>query len=241
MKQCTFKAVDKSGETRHSLSIKGNSYPDALEAAINWFSKLKDRENLHLATGNTNFENKKMPKRKLYEFLDKLKSCNCGEYLVVENENYVREVTDNIKLVIHGSARPNGIILPFTGSNNKIYGYIDEAKGTKLKSLLNNTTLLREELNKLGVVFLDVAQAFLIANGFCGDNDILAFEIDDDILVQLREAQNQNSNLVIVPATSNARHILNDVYRIKSYKLLSLVDRYRSHKDEWVELIRNTL
>ena len=240
MRQCTFKAVDKTGECFNSIIVKTNSYYYALETAIEWFSKLNDKESLHLSV-KTDFENKIMTKENLLNLLSKLESSSCGDYLVVDSENYISEIKDGVKIAVLGSARPGGVVFPFTGSNNKIYRYIDKSKNTRLKSLLNDIPTLQKELDKLGIVFIDVAKSFLIAKGFCGDNDILGFVIDNEILIKLQNAQSRNQSIVVVPSTGNAKHILNNVYKIKTYKLLSLVDQYRSYEDEWVELITKTI
>ena len=242
MKQ-TFRAINKNGELLESHTFNNkNTYADTLNSAIEWFSGLGNKDGFYLALiNNTDFKKRKMSKQMLFDYLAKLESLSCGSYRVVESDNYVDDISIKTKMVIVGSARPWNVSFPYTGSNDKIFNYISRAKNVNLKVYFSDVDQLKKELDKMGIIFIDIATSFLIADGCIGDDDILAFESDDSIIEKLKEAKEKNPNLVIVPATSNAREMLNKYYSIETHKLLSLVSSYHQRPDEWINLLKETI
>lgn len=127
------------------------------------------------------------------EAIDEKEKHGCA---VVSSMNAENCVTNDTKLIIVGTITPpngqnNGYF--YTAPRNKLYGYLDEALGTKLKSKkialygASNKDKqkiieeIKQELIAHKVAFLDVIKKAIRKNGkedSCYDNDIECYCLD---------------------------------------------------------------
>ena len=220
MRKCIF-YLSNNIQKIHRFTYKGESYVDGLIQACECFKQYDDISNLHLRT-TASFENRVMSIEELHKVFLKLNSIWPERYTKERkgiNEESIAFLNDEVLLIIIGSAIPENIEFFYTGSNNKIYGWIDRQKNTNLKwyAISKDYKLLKEELKKLHIVFFDIADRCVNYMGSDSDDDILGYTVDDKLFGIIK-----NSNATIVAATGNANNYLNKVAKIKS-ELYSLM------------------
>ena len=94
-------------------------------------------------------------------------------------------VDENTEIIIVGTITPPAGVTGgyfYTAPRNRIYGYIDEAKGkTNLKELKNSIPIdikkIKKELKKVKIAFLDVMDEVVRPNSYL-DEDIVEFTLD---------------------------------------------------------------
>ena len=98
--------------------------------------------------------------------------------------NHENCIDSNTEIIIVGTITPpdgvkNGYF--YTAPHNKIYGYIDAARGTNLKELKNSSPIavekIKNELKKARIAFLDVMDEVIRPNSYLDEN-IVEFTLD---------------------------------------------------------------
>lgn len=110
-------------------------------------------------------------------------------YDLAKSMNTNHCVTPDTQIIIVGTITPpagNGYF--YTAPRNKIYGYIDAARGTNLKELKNKLTTatsstsiiasIKHELMKEHIAFLDVFEEVIRKKSSCYDKDIIYATLD---------------------------------------------------------------
>lgn len=156
-------------------------------------------------------------------------------------------VTQETELIIVGTITPpEGKGYFYTAPRNKIYGYIDEVRGTNLKALkvgLNSGATKVDDIVKTlkeqRIAFLDVMHSVVRKQESCADDDISAFCLDFDTF-QAVFTQGNNIKKVIC----NSR-LAEDCYKEIKKELRCLPEAeyipQRSripHKQKWLDALR---
>lgn len=151
----------------------------------------------------------------------------------------------NVKLLIVGTITPpDGEGYYYTSKGNRIYGYIDEALGkTKLKAnklKLRDTqdvkqkeayiAEIKDDLNKVGIAFIDVAKTVIRKKDSSADDDIKYIVLDYEVFKCIKHVDN------IICNSNDALECFNKITNNK-YSPIPLSQR-RGKKTEWLDAIR---
>lgn len=181
--------------------------------------------------------------------------------VIVESMNCKNCVTDNTELIIVGTITPpdgqnNGYF--YTAPRNRLYGYLDEALGTILKSKkialygASNEDKqkiieeIKQELIANKIAFLDVIKKAIHKNGqedSCYDSDIECYCLDYEYF------QNLHDNVHFICNSKMAQKCFEKICRKISRKEYLQDSRSKylpqrgegSSKENWLEAIRQFL
>lgn len=172
-----------------------------------------------------------------------------NNYEFVENFNKHNCVTKNTRLIIVGTITPpkgmeNGYF--YTAPRNRIYGYIDEAKGTNLKTLKKSLFVeqknsdivnqIKEVLKENNIAFLDIMKYSIRKKDSPYDADIVHFALD------IESFKNTPFDTFFICNSKLAETgyltICKNLNRKVNYIYLS--QRFATKK-EWVDAIKNHL
>lgn len=142
-------------------------------------------------------------KRVSKEEFDKLKVKKNYERVQSMNGKY-NLLTDKTRILIVGTITPpGGGDFYYTSTRNKIFGYIDQALGTQLKEkkimLIRNRNNsvesekiineIVEELDKVGIAFIDVVKEAIRREGSSLDTDIKYVVLDYEAFNDLKNVE----------------------------------------------------
>lgn len=173
-----------------------------------------------------------------------------SDFETVKSLNFENCITKNTKLVIVGTLTPpQGQGYFYTASRNRIYGYIDDACGTKLKELKktlvydrqNAVEKIKEVLKNKKIAFLDVIETATRKKYSHLDKDIKNFDLDFESFKMIA-----NKNVTVICNSRLAERCYNEIKKkfANENKILpeSIVLSQRcSKKVEWIEKIQNAL
>ena len=240
MKQVSFKATKgakKQKEVIDTITYRDISYEDALRKAIVWFAYKNDST---LNFENTaKFKNRMVTTESINLLYNDLNIELPNYFELRRGINALPLPNDNVKLIIVGSAIPQGIRFFYTGENNKIYKWIDEIKNTDLMQYLKNNDLdsLEREVRHLGIIFIDIADIIVNKIGSYSDDDIICYSINIETYDQVRWLI-ENKNAYVVAANQNASIVLQKVFGIEN-QFASLMSFAK--KGPWLEIIKTHL
>lgn len=166
-----------------------------------------------------------------------------------KNELIIELLNERTKLVIVGTLIPAKLPFFYAGKSNYIYSWIDQATGnTHLndfkKELANNPAdkkriikLIKDELKKIGVVFIDVIDEARIKEGSRRDEDISEYHLDINVLNRLKELSKTNTNMKIIAASRNAEAVLHS-FNIEKVEYSTLM--WNPRRDSWINIIKES-
>ena len=157
-----------------------------------------------------------------------------------KNEEQVLHFDAKTRLIIVGTVIPSNVEFFYTGHNQLIYGYIDQAhpgSETNLKQLAKegDVSSLKAKLHKLNILFLDIIDWCCSKNGDSSDRAIKGYTLDENALLELAKRKTSNKSLLIVAATRCADWILED-FGIK-HKYHQLMNG--GPKAPWLNILKN--
>lgn len=165
-------------------------------------------------------------------------------------------VTPDTQIIIVGTITPpagNGYF--YTAPRNKIYGYIDAARGTNLKELKNklnantsaatNTTLIndiKDIITKQNIAFLDVFKEVIRKQNSCYDKDIIYATLDrpafDNAFSQLNK---KGVKVICNSQLANQYYDQIKHYLISKGKIMPngiLLSQRYGKKDDWLKALK---
>ena len=171
-----------------------------------------------------------------------------SEYSIVHGKNSegMETFSEATRLVIIGTAIPEGLDFFYIGANNKIYQYIDAIKpnlGLTVLAKEKRVEELKARLKELGIVFLDITNEYCAKKGSSKEKDIKGLIVDDLNIQRVLDAMKTNPRLRIVPASGMARDILKRRYNLGDLQLCSLITPYyqKEWQAKWFRLLQTIL
>lgn len=151
---------------------------------------------------------------------------------------------DNTKLLIVGTITPpNGAGFYYTSKYNRIFGYIDQALGTHLrekKIMLRNDNIpdekkeiineIVEELDKVGIAFIDVVKEAIRKKDSPLDTDIKHLVLDYEAFSDLKNVKH------IICNSKDALECFNHI-TCNKYRPILLSQR-RARKEIWLNALK---
>lgn len=173
---------------------------------------------------------------------------------LAQSMNFDHCVTCKTKIIIVGTITPpagNGYF--YTAPRNKIYGYIDAVRSTKLKELKTSLTTatsstsiiksIKDELVTEKIAFLDVFKEVIRKKTSCYDKDIIYATLDDCTFASAFSLLSNNNVKVICNS-----QLANQYYNQIKDKLISpgkitlpdsiLLSQRWGKKSEWQNALR---
>lgn len=191
-----------------------------------------------------------MRSKKLCNNAQELNNLNIAQtvYEKVNSFNGINCILPNTEIIIVGTITPSGGNGYFyTAPRNRIYGYIDVARGTKLKEkkeALQKTTDTKQrqliiddiktELNNQKIAFLDVIDEAIRLKGSYADKDIKYYTLDYSTFSKIPQ-----SVIKVICNSKLAQDCYNEIRtKITNLPAAIYISQRNGKKDCWVNELK---